>query len=110
MQNLQAKLAQFKELDFQQKYNIVFSMLEILKDGDEIFLDFYNLLSSLKDETSEDLLITIYELITTAMVEIENEKTENEVKKLEKLKTKLQKLKEMEEKQEGDPEKLLENI
>ena len=112
MSDVQNKIVTFEKLDYKQKYDTVLSMLEVLKEWDDMFSDFYDLLLSLKEETSENLLITIYSLIVSTINEVEKENKEKEYKKLEKMKEKLKKLQEMEEKEKTDEDldKMIEAI
>lgn len=112
MSELKKRIEEFKKLPYDKKYEKVLAMLEILKEWDEVFADFYNLLTTLKTDTSEELLVNIYSMLTSAIIELEKEDKQNEFAKLEKLRNKMKKLQELEQqqRQEDDPEKLLENI
>ncbi len=112
MSELEKRIEEFKKLPYDKKYEKVLAMLEILKEWDEVFADFYNLLTALKTDTSEELLVNIYSMLTSAIIELEKEDSQKELEKLDRLRNKMKKLKEIEEqqRQEDDPEKLLENI
>ena len=107
--NLEKKVNEFKKLSFKDKKAKILKMLEILKWSVSLFDDLYNIVNNLEN-ISEDLLISIYSTIQSAIENMDNEKIKNDIAKMEKIKKRLQKIKEMEEKEKDDPEKLLEQL
>ena len=107
--NLEKKVSEFKKLSFEDKKAKVLKMLGILKWSENLFDDLYNIVNNLEN-ISEDLLISIYSTIQSAIENMDNEKIKNDIAKMEKIKKRLQKIKEMEEKEKDDPEKLLEQL
>jgi len=106
---LEKKVSEFKKLSFEDKKAKVLKMLEILKWSVSLFDDLYNIVNNLEN-VSEDLLVSIYSTIQSAIENIDNEKIKNYIDKMEKIKKHLQKIKEMEEKEKDDTEKLLEQL
>jgi len=112
MISLQKKLEKFNKLPKENRYKKVLAMLEILKENDSFFQDFYELVSSLEENIQDELLESIYSMIVSAMIAMEEKENEENLSKLSKTSEKLKKLRELEEKQrqEEDPDKLLEEI
>jgi len=112
MISLQKRIDEFNKLSKENRYKKVLAMLEILKENDSFFQDFFDLLDTLKENIQDELLESIYSMIVSAMIAMEEKESKEILSKLSKTSDKLKKLRELEEKQrqEEDPDKLLEEI
>jgi len=112
MKRLSQKVEEFKKLSKEQQFGKVYAMLEILKEWDDFFWDFFEMLSNLWKEVDDELLITIYSMIQSAILALEDKDNQKNIQKLSKTKEKLEKIKELEkqQKQEENPDDLLKLI
>jgi len=112
MTKLENKINEFKNLSKAERYKKVMAMLEILKEDKDIFQDFYEILDHLKENVDDNLLETIYSMIVSAMIVLEEEENRENISRIKTIKEKIEKLKQIEKqkKEEDDPDKLLEEI
>lgn len=108
--SIEDKIKEFKKLSFDKQKEKVINMLEILKWTGSLFNDIHEIIT--KIDVSENLLISIYSSIQSAIENINNKKLKDNIDAMEKVRTKLQNIKKMEEeeKNNNNPEKLLENL
>ncbi len=103
---------EFKELSYETKKKKVISMIKLLKDSNEIFLNLYKALILLENPDI-DILEYIYEIIFSISNDIEVDLKEDSISKLNDIynKIKIINKSELEEKeQEWNPDDLLNNI
>lgn len=106
------KIKEFEQLNFEQKRKKCFDMLEILKWSWEIFWDLYDMLKSIWEHVSEELLVSIYTWIQSAIFHIDSKELKNALDNIKKLREKLLDIqkREIEARKNENPEKLLENL
>jgi len=101
---------QFKNLSKEQKVSRLISILEILKWDWDLFDDLYQLVETLKDNISNDFLDNLYEIIASAIKNLNDSKLKKDIEKMDKIRQRLKKLKEIEEKNNDNPEEILQQI
>ena len=82
MQNYNQALVNFNSMDYKDKQKKVLSMLEILKDGNNIFQDLWKLLD-IVESPSESILDMIHKVITKAMYSMQEKQLQDAVGQLE---------------------------
>ena len=95
MQDYKKTLSDFNTLDLTEKKEKVVAMLEILREGGNVFQDLWNLLH-IEEEPNESVLDMIYQVILKAMYSLKEQEMEDAIGHLEGVKDKMNKLKEKE--------------
>jgi len=100
----------FSLLKKEVKRQKLLNMLEVLEWWDNIFTDIFQLMKELKEDISEDFMVSIYIILIEAMQNLSNENIWEYVGKLEDIKNKFLEFKKQEEIEKKQEENENENI
>lgn len=93
------KIKEFSLLEREIKLQKLLNMLEVFDWWNNLFTDIFNLMKELKENISEDLMISIYIILNETMENLTNENIWKSLNKIKEIKNKFIELKEKEEKE-----------
>jgi len=109
MISYEQSLIEFSKMDYKAKKKKVIAMLDILKDGKNIFQDLYDLIK-ITQTPSETILEMIHKVVTKAMYSMQDNQMQDAINELKSVKDKMDKIRKREAKESQDPDKILDNL